>query len=327
MIVTLSWNSPGSKDRGCFILKGVMMDRRQLIGLSAALAAASITRASAKDQATAEQGGTMFRIGAIADAQYADQDDAGARMYRRTPAKLEEAVATLNKAGIDFAVHLGDFIDGDEKSYDTVLPLIAKLNCPVRFVLGNHDFAVPEEKKLFLPQRLGMPGRYYSFAHKGWRFVVLDGNDLSTHGWPAGSAEDLESRKIYAEKYPNAATWDGGIGPVQLLWLEKTLTEADASGQKVALLCHFPIAPENPHNLWNANEVISRIAPHPSVKLWLNGHNHDGNYGVVSGIHCLNLKGMLDTEETSYAVLSFYADRIAVKGYGRQDDRILQLRP
>jgi calcineurin-like phosphoesterase family protein len=296
------------------------MDRRQLIGLTAAVAVTGISGASAKEA-------SMFKIGAIADAQYADQDDAGARMYRRTPAKLEEAVVTLNKAGIDFAVHLGDFIDGDEKSYDTVLPLIAKLNCPVRFVLGNHDFAVPQEKKLFLPQRLGMPGRYYSFAHKGWRFVVLDGNDLSTYGWPAGSAEDLESRKIYAEKYPNAATWDGGIGPVQLLWLEKTLTEADASGQKVALLCHFPIAPENPHNLWNANEVISRIAPHPSVKLWLNGHNHDGNYGVVSGIHCLNLKGMLDTEETSYAVLSFYADRIAVKGYGRQDDRILQLRP
>jgi len=127
------------------------MDRRQLIGLSAALAAASITRASAKDQATAEQGGTMFRIGAIADAQYADQDDAGARMYRRTPAKLEEAVATLNKAGIDFAVHLGDFIDGDEKSYDTVLPLIAKLNCPVRFVLGNTILLFPKKRSCFCP--------------------------------------------------------------------------------------------------------------------------------------------------------------------------------
>jgi manganese-dependent ADP-ribose/CDP-alcohol diphosphatase len=295
------------------------MDRRQLMGLSAALAATGIARASAKEA-------PMFRIGAIADAQYADKDDAGARMYRRTPAKLAEAVETLNGAGIDFAVHLGDFIDGDEKSYDTVLPLIAKLHCPVRFVLGNHDFGVPEDKKLDLPKRLGMPGRYYSFAHKGWLFVVLDGNDLSTYGWPAGSANDLESRSLHAEKYPNAATWDGGIGTAQLLWLDKTLTEADVSGQKVALLCHFPIAPENPHNLWNADEIVSLITAHTSVKLWLNGHNHDGNYGVVSGINCLNLKGMLDTEQTSYAVLSFYCDHIVVKGYGRQTDMTLALR-
>lgn len=298
------------------------MDRRQLIGLSIASAVTGVTRASAKDG-----NAFMFRIGAIADAQYADKDDEGARLYRRTPAKLAEAVETLNNAGIDFAVHLGDFIDGDEKSYDIVLPLIAKLTCPVHFVLGNHDFGVPEEKKLALPQRLGMPGRYYSFAHKGWLFVVLDGNDLSTYGWPAGSPNDLESRKLQAEKYPNAATWDGGIGTAQLLWLDKTLTEADAAGQKVALLCHFPIAPENPHNLWNANEVISTITPHASVKLWLNGHNHDGNYGTVSGIACLNLKGMLDTEETAYAVLDFCADRIVVRGYGRQGSMTLALRP
>ncbi len=292
------------------------------MGLSAAAAVTGITRASAKDETDA-----MFRIGAIADAQYADKDDWPPRMYRRTPAKLAEGVATLNTAGIDFAVHLGDVIDGDEKSFDTVLPLISKLNCPMHFVLGNHEFAVPEEKKLLLPLRLGMPGRYYSFAHKGWLFVVLDGNDLSTYGWPAGSAEDLASRKIHAEKYPDAPTWDGGIGPAQLLWLEQTLTQADSKGEKVALLCHFPIAPENQHNLWNAGDVISQITPHASVKVWLNGHNHDGNYGVISGIHCLNLKGMLDTEQTSYAVLSFYADRIAVKGYGRQADMTLLLRP
>jgi hypothetical protein len=66
--------------------------------------------------------------------------------------------------------------------------------------------------------------------------------------------------------------------------------------------------------------------PHPSVKLWLNGHNHDGNYGLVSGIHCVNLKGMLDTEETAYAVLAFHADHIALKGYGRQLDLTLALR-
>jgi 3',5'-cyclic AMP phosphodiesterase CpdA len=295
------------------------MDRRQLIGLSAAMAVTGLTGASAQEAA-------MFKIGAIADAQYADKEDSGQLLYRRTPAKLSDAVATLNQSGIDFAVHLGDFIDGGDKSYDTVLPLMGKLSCPVHFVLGNHDFGVPEENKLALPKRLDMPGRYYSFAHKGWLFVALDGNDQSTYGWPAGSPNDRESRKIHAEKYSDVPIWNGGIGPAQLQWLEKTLTEADASGQKVALLCHFPITQGRMHNLWNGGEVVSRITPHPSVKLWLNGHNHDGHYDVIAGIHCLNLKGMLDTEQSAYAVLSFYADRIAVEGYGRQADMTLALR-
>ena len=34
----------------------------------------------------------LFSIGAIADFQYADEDDDGQRMYRRAPAKLKAAV-------------------------------------------------------------------------------------------------------------------------------------------------------------------------------------------------------------------------------------------
>jgi len=288
------------------------------MGFSAALVLAGAARA--------DEGAPVFRIGAIADAQYADKDDAGARLYRRTPQKLGEAVATLNQTDIDFTVHLGDFIDGDLKSFDMVLPIARQLRHPLYFVLGNHDFGVPEDKKPALPQLLNMPSRYYSFAHKGWVFVVLDGNELSTYGWPAGSPQDTESRRIHSEKYPQSPTWNGGIGDAQLVWLDKILTAADAQRQNVALLCHFPIAPDDRDNLWNASEVISRIAPHPSVKLWLNGHNHDGGYATVSGIHCVTMKGMLDTEQTAYAVLSFYAGHITLKGYGRQQDMTLVLR-
>lgn len=298
--------------------KGENMNRRRLIAVAAGLALWAGRPAKAED--------AMFRIGAIADAQFADREDAPPRLYRRTPAKLAEAVQTLNHADIDFAVHLGDFIDRDAKSFETVLPLTAKLTCPMHFVLGNHDFAVAEDLKSGIAAKLGMPARYYSFEHKGWVFVVLDGNDLSTYGWPQGSAEDAASRKRKAELYPDAADWDGGIGEAQLSWLDGVLEAAGRAKKNVALFCHFPIFPDNPHNLWNAKELIARIAPHSCVKLWLNGHNHDGNYGVVSGIHCVNLKGMLDTEETAYAVLAFYADRILLKGYGRQPDMALTLR-
>jgi hypothetical protein len=61
------------------------------------------------------------------------------------------------------------------------------------------------------------------------------------------------------------------------------------------------------------------------VAAYVNGHNHAGNYGQRDGIHYLTLKGMVDTEQTSYAVIEIYADRLVVKGFGREKERELPL--
>jgi len=305
------------------------MSKRAISLLYTLLTAAAIMLAFASFMPTRADTGTepQFSIGAIADFQYADEDDAGTRLYRRAPAKLREAIARFNAQNLDFVVHLGDFIDRDWPSYETALPIARTLRHPWYFVLGNHDFSVTDDKKPLVPRELGMPARYYSFEHKGWAFVVLDGNDLSTYAWPEGDARLAESREIRDRKYPTAELWDGGIGEEQMRWLDKTLAAADRGRRKVMILCHFPVYPENRHNLWNAAEVVALLERHPSVKIWLNGHNHDGNYGVKNGIHYLNLKGMLDTTQTSYAVLDFYEDRVEVHGAGRQSDFVLALRP
>ncbi len=73
-----------------------------------------------------------------------------------------------------------------------------------------------------------MPARYYSFEQGGWTFVVLDGNDLSSYAWPAASPETAASMALHSAKYPAAPLWDGGLGEVQLRWLDKTLAAADA---------------------------------------------------------------------------------------------------
>ena len=56
---------------------------------------------------------------------------------------------------------------------------------------------------------------------------------------------------------------------------------------------------------------------YPCVKAYVNGHNHEGNYGVDTGIHYLTLKGMVDTHETSYAIFNINSDGIVVKGFGQ----------
>jgi manganese-dependent ADP-ribose/CDP-alcohol diphosphatase len=268
---------------------------------------------------------SILRIGAIADCQYADEPDNGQRLYRLSPAKLREAVTAFVRDRVDFAVHLGDFIDKDWASFDALLPITRTLDRPWHFVLGNHDLLVEDARKNQVAAKLGMPARYYSFSQNGWLFVVLDGNDVSSYGWPEGSPE-FASLRQHAERYPNASLWSGAIGDAQLLWLGVVLADADAMGLKTMLLCHFPLWPANPNNLWNAPEVMALIEHHPSVKIWLDGHNHDGNYGVRDGIHYLNLRGMLDTTMASYAILDLKSDRIEVRGFGREQDFTLPLR-
>jgi manganese-dependent ADP-ribose/CDP-alcohol diphosphatase len=264
-----------------------------------------------------------FSIGAIADCQYADEPDNPPRLYSTAPSKLAAAVADFNHQHLAFVVQLGDFIDDGWQSFDTLLPIAAKLRHPWRFVLGNHDFSVDDAQKRQVPAKLAMPARYYSFVQHGWMFIVTDGNGLSSYAWPEGSAERAHSMDMHASLYPDRPLWDGGIDEAQMAWLDRTLDDADRRGLKVMLFSHFPVWPENPHNLWNAPAVMELLERHASVKIWLDGHNHDGNYGMRNGIHYLNLKAMLDTPETAYARLDFYRDRIEVHGQGRQQSMTL----
>ncbi|MGH6613501.1 metallophosphoesterase [Sphingomonas sp.] len=276
--------------------------------------------------ATQREERPAFSIGAIADAQYVDAPDNGQRLYHTAPGKLAAAIADFNRQRLAFVVHLGDFIDHDWPSYDALLPIARKLKHPWHFALGNHEFAVDDAHKSLIVAKLGMPARYYCFKDHGWLFIVTDGNDLSSYGWPEGSPEHKRSMDAHAALYADKPLWDGGIGDAQLRWIDAQLAEADRRGLKAMLFSHFPLYPENPHNLWNTPAVMALLDRHASAKIWLDGHNHDGNYGVRAGIHYVNLKAMLDTPETSYARLDFFADRVVVKGTGRQSDMVLRLR-
>jgi len=267
-----------------------------------------------------------FSIGAIADCQFADEPDTPPRLYHTAPGKFRDAVADFNRHDLAFVVHLGDFIDKDMASFDTLLPIAAASRAPWHFVLGNHDFAVDDAAKAKVPARLGMPARYYSFVERGWMFIVTDGNDLSSYGWPAGSPELAHSMALHDRLYADKPLWDGGIDEAQMRWIEARLAEADKTGLKAMLFSHFPLFPENPHNLWNAADVIALLERHPSAKIWLDGHNHEGNYGLRDGIHYVNLKAMLDTEQTAYAYLDFFPGRVVVRGVGRQPSLVLKLR-
>jgi 3',5'-cyclic AMP phosphodiesterase CpdA len=288
------------------------------VGLCAALNA---TFADTKGDGAAP----LFTFGAIADCQYCDADSKN-RRYRLSPEKLRKCIADFNTQDLTHIVHLGDFIDKDWKSYDVVLPIMDEAKAPVRFALGNHDFSVADEFKNQVPERLGLKSRYYDFAVDKWRFLILDSNDVSLYAYPKGSEKAIESRKIYDDlggKLPRGKlpTYNGAVGAEQLAWIEEQLVKAAANGETVILHAHHPVFPfDRGHNLWNDKDVVALLEKHPCVAAYINGHNHNGAYEKKEGIHYLTLKGMVDTEETSYCVARVFHDRIEIRGTGRQED-------
>ena len=266
----------------------------------------------------------LFQFGAVADCQYCKQTSA-VRKYSQSTQKLTECVAHYNKLNLAFVVHLGDFIDRDFESFAKVVPIYNRLKAPHYHVLGNHDFSVVDEKKASVPAQLGLKNRYYDFAHKGWRFIVLDGNDVSLYAYPKNDPRSKAATAFHRRLKAGTPTWNGSVGDKQLAWIESKLKSATKAKERVMLFCHFPVHPANVHNLWNHSAITELLAKYPCVAAYLNGHNHAGNYGEKNGIHYLSLKGMVDTEKNSYSVMEVHADRLILKGFGRQENREMKL--
>ena len=93
------------------------------------------------------------------------------------------------------------------------------------------------------------------------------------------------------------------------------------------LFNHFPIFPRGRgHNLWNDSELLETLKPFAgTIVAWVNGHNHAGAYAQRDGIHYLTLRGMLDTQDNSYASIEAADDALNIAGFGREPDRKLTL--
>jgi manganese-dependent ADP-ribose/CDP-alcohol diphosphatase len=268
----------------------------------------------------------VFSFGVLTDCQYDSGESTGIRKYSLSESKLKDCVKHFNTMNLEFVIHLGDFIDKNFKNFDVVGPIYNQLTIPNYHVLGNHDFSVEDNKKEMVYKKLGMPSKYYDFTVNGWHFVVLDGNDISFHAYPRNTKKYKMVDEYYKHQKIKSPKWNGAIGEKQISWIESVLKKATRNGEMVVLFCHFPVYPENIHNLWNADEIIELIDHYPIVKVFINGHNHTGNYGIQNGVHYLTLKGMVDTDNTSYAVLKVFENKIEASGYGREINKRMSIK-
>ncbi|WP_397445811.1 metallophosphoesterase [Polaribacter sp. R77954] len=268
-----------------------------------------------------------FKIGIIADCQYCDCEVKWDRYYKKAPKRLKKAIAELNKDTLSYTIHLGDFIDKKMSSLDSILPTWNQLKSKSYHVLGNHDFEVDSINKEKIISKLNLTNRYYSFVENNWRFIVLDGNDLSFYGTTSKlKAQQTDSlfNLLKDQNLPYVKKWNGGLSNKQLQWIQQELDAAKEKSEKVGFYCHFPIYPIDQHNIWNRGDFIRLIKPYKNVKFFFNGHNHAGAYKLVNQVHYLTFKGMVDTENTSaFAKARFDKDSIFVEGFEREPSRKL----
>ena len=149
---------------------------------------------------------------------------------------------------------------------------------PVYHVIGNHDawgWQLKDESirsdpwfdKGWVVQQHKMPGRYYAFNRKNWKFIVLDSAHENDGGYIARIDEE------------------------QTAWLEQELKHT-ASDQHICILSHIPIVSfcaalffdENqPNGDWrisrallhvDARKITGLFSNYKNIRCCLSGHIH-----------------------------------------------------
>jgi 3',5'-cyclic AMP phosphodiesterase CpdA len=203
-----------------------------------------------------------------------------------------QAIDTANKLNPDFVLTGGDLVkdasgqtwERSDSLFNIYLESIKKLKMPVYNTIGNHDVFGknrrrnpigpdhPEFEKKMYENRISK--RFYSFDHKNWHFIVLDGIGIPTNGYY------------------------GVVDSVQMEWLKQDLLKTGKE-KPVAISIHIPLftisgqiesGPTSGLNerqvITNAPEVVDILQQY-NVKLVLQGHQHFLEDIYYNGIHYL----------------------------------------
>jgi len=164
---------------------------------------------------------------------------------------------------------------------------------------------------------------------------VLDTVDIAMGGgWPEDSENYRQARqwveKLRAEGMSEDETCNRcGVGEGQQQWLRDTLRQSRERGERVIVFGHIPVvaAPGGEWALiYNHEEIREVLESAGCVVAYFNGHDHGGGYAYRDGIHYVTLEGMVQgPDETAYATVELYDDRIEIHGVGRTPSRDLAL--
>ena len=286
-----------------------IITRREFLK-SSALAGISATTLAGCQQMFGTK--TNLRFGMVTDSHYADTNMRDNRYYRESTDKMRECVDLMNEQKVDFLIELGDFKDQDEPAVEertishlrTIEKVFQEFNNPKYHVLGNHDMdSISKEQFLANIKNTKIPvqSNYYSFDNKGIHFIVLDANFL------ADDTPYDHGNFIWNNTY---------IPQAQLSWLTDDLAKTKLPS---IVFCHQQLGGKGGTYVRNSQEVRNIFQQSGKVLAAFNGHEHNGGYTSIEGIHYYTLKAVVDgsgSENNSYAIVEVLPDNnIIVTGY------------
>ena len=256
-----------------------------------------------------EEKNDSVSFGIIADLHYANKETWRSRYYRDSDEKLTKCIEMFNAAKPPFIIELGDFIDADEKEIEIgylkrIDGIFRKFSGERHYVLGNHDMAT-FSKEEFMSLN-GSRGKYYSFDHGSYHFVVLDANYN-------GDGSDYNAGNFdWTETY---------IHLPQQEWLRSDLEQA--RGKSTVVFVHQNLHDETDvHGVKNALEIRQILENANSVRAVFQGHDHRGGYREINGIHYVTFQGAVEgpgLENNRYALVNMDKKKITITGYGKQE--------
>ncbi len=236
-----------------------------------------------------------LRFGIITDIHFSTESETAAA--ESTAAELRACMECWQRHDVDFLLQLGDLIKGSDackhEEFRQVQSLFKPFTAPIRHVIGNHCLALPRRE---LMEALGLQSAFYSFTMQGFRFIVLDGMDVSVLRTPETEEDRLHLAHFHA--HPELHDYCGAIGTRQKAWLQNGLEDAERASEQVIIICHFPLlsaTTDQRHGLlWNHREIAKLLAASPAVKVCLSGHYHYGGYAKLNGVHFVVLPAFVN---------------------------------
>ena len=179
-------------------------------------------------------------------------------------------------------------------------------------------------------QRLGLRRAYYDFVGGGHRFIVIDGNEISLFANAEGTENHAAAKKRISDMQAagayNAHDVNGGISDLQFAWVQQVMNKAKAAGERVIVMSHYPIYPVNDLNLLDDARLVDLLTSYDNFLLYINGHNHAGNFGAIGRKYFVNFKGMVETPDTTaFSIVEIYDHRIDIRAFGVEEPRTLFL--
>ncbi|MCD4729889.1 MAG: metallophosphoesterase [Bacteroidales bacterium] len=208
---------------------------------------------------------------------------------------FNQAIDSVNKLNPDFVITGGDLVmdvlgqdfERSEMLYNLYNESLQRFNMPVYNTMGNHEiFGIykesgvgmdhPEYGEKMYEKRIGK--RYYSFDHKGYHFMILDG------------IEDT-----------GESSYIGKIDSIQMEWIRSDLEKLNPE-IPIVVSVHIPfitvvtqlqkgsLEPNRETTvITNSKEVLALFEPY-NLKLVLQGHLHflediyaNGTHFITSG--------------------------------------------